>query len=242
MNNILRVRNTAGDLVVDSDTLGTECIGKASFSRIVQPYQEFSARQSGWSNYTFASDRTVLWAMGMPPGRRVGILGTSYLNGLHTVAVYCGANPDGDGFDVQEPVDIWAFSTLLDSKPSPFGLILRHSVTGRLTHDFGRPNVTFPIAGGDLDSLVQLPAVGRPVAIGNSPFRHVSYSPYDPDDPRSGYVKTDTRRFLIRYENNAVAYSSGTTHRSSNENGPMPEDTTFTEPSPFFIIDGTFLP
>lgn len=242
MNSIFRVRNTAGDLVVDSDTLGTECIGKASFSRIMQPYKEFSARQSGWSNYTFASDRPVLWAMDMPPGRRVGILGTAYRNGIHTVAAYCGAHPDREGFDVQEPVDIWAFSTLLDSQPSPFGLILRHSVTGRLTHDFGRPNVTFPIGSGDLNSLVQLPAVGRPVAIGNSPFYHVSFSPYDPDHPEDGYVKTDTRMFLTRYGNNAVAYSSGTTHRSSNDRGPAPEDTTFTEPSPFFIIDGTFLP
>lgn len=242
MNNILRVHNTAGDLVVDSDTLGTECIGKASFSRIVQSDQEAHFRQSGWSTYTFASERPVLWALDMPVGRRVGIIDTYYQNGVYTVAAYCGANPDRYGFDVQEQVDIWAFSTILDSKPSPFGLILRHSVTGRLTHDFGRPNVTFPIGGGDLNSYVQLPAVGRPVAIGNSPFYHVSFSAYDLDDPHSGYVKTDTRNFLTRYGNNTVAYSSGTTHRSSYEKGPLPEDTTFTVASPFFIIDGTFLP
>lgn len=236
MTNTFRILNAAGDLVVDSDTPGTACIGKASFVKIVQPYYQDGAWQRGFSQYTFATDRPVLWAFDLPPGRRVGIFGTSYKDGVHTVGVYCGAGGDWQEFDRQEAVDIWAFSTISQAR-SKFGLILRHSQERYVTHDFGTPNITFPIASGYLDERVQIPAVGRPVAIGNAPFYDVSYFDLEP-----GYVLTNRRNFLMRTGNNTVGYSPGLTFKKIVSQGKPGEDSTVSEPSPFLVIDGTFLP
>lgn len=236
MTNTLRILNAAGDLVVDSDTPGTACIGKANFLKTVQPYYKDGAWQTGYSQYTFATDRPVLWAFDLPLGRRVGIFGTSYKDGVYTVGVYCGEGGDWQKFDRQEPVDVWAFSTISQAR-SKFGLILRHSVDRYVTHDFGTPNITFPIASGSLGISVGIPAVGRPIAIGNAPFYNVSYFDLEP-----GYILTNSRYFLLRTVNSTVGYSAGLTFKRIESQGRPGEDSTVSHPSPFLVIDGSFLP
>ncbi|MGK5069248.1 hypothetical protein [Janthinobacterium sp. RT4P48] len=235
MTNTLRILNAAGDLVVDSNTPGTACIGKATFLKTVQAYYMDDAWQTGYSQYTFATDRPVLWAFDLPLGRRVGILGTSYKDGVHTVGVYCGAGGDLREFDTQEAVDVWAFSTISQAR-SKFGLILRHSEERYVTHDFGTPNITFPIASGSLGEGVRIPSVGRPIAIGNAPFYDVSYFDLEP-----GYILTNNRNFLVR-SSNTVGYSAGLTLKRIASYGQPGEGSTVSHPAPFLVIDGTFLP
>lgn len=236
MTNTLRILNASGDLVLDSDTPGTACIGKATLLKTVQPYYQDGAWQTGYSQYAFATDRPVLWAFDLPLGRRVGIFGTSYKDGIYTVGVYCGSGGNGQEFDRQEAVDVWAFSTIFQAK-SKFGLILRHSVEHYVTHDLGTPNITFPIASGSLNESVPIPAVGRPIAIGNAPFYDVSYF-----DLKPGYILTNSRNFLFRTANNTVGYSAGLTFERIESQGQPGEDSTASDPSPFLVIDGTFLP
>ncbi|WP_409028402.1 hypothetical protein OX462_10910 [Janthinobacterium sp. SUN098] len=236
MTNTLRILNAAGDLVVDSDTPGTSCIGKANFLKTVQPYYKDSAWQTGYSQYTFATDRPVLWAFDLPLGRRVGIFGTSYQDGVHTVGVYCGTGGDWEKFDRQEAVDVWAFSTISQAR-SKFGLILRHSKEHYVTHDFGTPNITFPIASGSLGESVRIPPVDRPIAIGNAPFYNVSYFDLEP-----GYILTNSRYFLLRTANNTVGYTAGLTFKRIESQGQRGKDSTVSHPSPFLVIDGSFLP
>ncbi|MED5596134.1 hypothetical protein [Janthinobacterium sp. P210006] len=238
MNTGLRISNAMQELVVHSESRGTECIGKATLSHVEQPSTSGGVRTAGYSRYTFTSARPVLWAVDLPLGRRVGIVGTGYKNGVYTIGAYCGGNPDYAGFDQQYAVDIWAFSTISAASSrgsSGFGLLLRNS-NGAIAHDFAAPNITFPVAAGNVSSAAYLPATGRPVAIGNSPYYDVDYIDREP-----GYIKVDSRQFLLR-ENDRVAYSTGLMFMSGLMNGNPPEGSTVSDPSPFFVIDGQFLP
>ncbi|WP_143450999.1 hypothetical protein [Janthinobacterium sp. BJB301] len=234
MKTALRISNLKQELVVHNESRGTECIGKATLSRVVQPSTSGGVRTAGYSTHTFTSTRPVLWAIDLPMGRRVGIVGTGHKNGVYTIGAYCGGNPDFSGFDQQYAVDIWAFSTI-SAASSQFGLLLRNS-DGAIAHDFAAPNITFPVAAGDLSSAAYLPPTVRPVAIGNSPFYDVNYI-----DRESGFIKMDSRQFLLR-ESNSVAYSTGVMFMSGVMSGNMPEGSTVSDPSPFFVIDGQFLP
>ena len=234
MKTALKISNLKQELVVHNESRGTECIGKATLSRVVQPSISGGVRTAGYSTYTFTSTKPVLWAVDLPLGKRVGIVGTGYKNGVYTIGAYCGGNPDFSGFDQQYTIDIWAFSTI-SAASSRFGLLLRNS-DGAIAHDFAAPNITFPVAAGNLSSAAYLPATGRPVAIGNSPYYDVDYIDREP-----GYIKVDSRQFLLR-ENNSVAYSTGLMFMSGLMNGNPPEGSTVSDPSPFFVIDGQFLP
>lgn len=234
MKTALKISNLKQELVVHNESRGTECIGKATLSRVVQPSISGGVRTAGYSTHTFTSTKPVLWAVDLPLGKRVGIVGTGYKNGVYTIGAYCGGNPDFSGFDQQYAIDIWAFSTI-SAASSRFGLLLRNS-NGAIAHDFAAPNITFPVAAGNLSSAAYLPATGRPVAIGNSPYYDVDYIDREP-----GYIKVDSRQFLLR-ENNSVAYSTGLMFMSGLMNGNPPEGSTVSDPSPFFVIDGQFLP
>lgn len=232
------LRNQHGELVVHRDSLGTQCIGRAAFTQLVQPSSTLGgSRVAGYSSYRFASDRPILWAFDLPVGRRVGVVSTGYANGINTIGVYCGANPDVQGFDQQFAVDVWAFSTLApDTVGAGRGLRLRNS-SGVLSHDFSVPNITLPLAAGDLTTPAQLPAIVRPVAIGSSPFYDVQY-----ESDEVNYFKTDRRQFLLRAPDNSVAYSPGLIYRSGAMHGNPPQGSTLTDPSPYFVVDGQFLP
>lgn len=234
MKTALRISNLKQELVVHNESRGTECIGKATLLRVVQPSTSGGVRTAGYSTHTFTSTKPVLWAVDLPLGKRVGIVGTGYKSGVYTIGAYCGGNPDFSGFDQQYAIDIWAFSTI-SAASSRFGLLLRNS-DGAIAHDFAAPNITFPVAAGNLSSAAYLPATGRPVAIGNSPYYDVDYIDREP-----GYIKVDSRQFLLR-ENNSVAYSTGLMFMSGLMNGNPPEGSTVSDPSPFFVIDGQFLP
>lgn len=236
MNRGLTLRNLAGELVVHHDSWGTQCIGRATMASLVQPSSESDgSRIAGYSTHTFASTRPILWAIDLPVGRRVGVVSTRHVNGAYTLGVYCGSSPDSGGFDQQFAVDVWAFATLV-APSGGGGLRLRNS-EGVVTHDFSVPNITFPIASGDLDISANLPAVGRPVAIGNSPYYDVQY-----ETNEVNFYKIDRREFLMRTEDNVVAYSTGVMYRSGNMSGTIPDGSTFSEPSPFFVVDGSLLP
>ncbi|OBV41707.1 hypothetical protein, partial [Janthinobacterium psychrotolerans] len=218
----LKIRNLARQLVVHSESHGTACIGRASLVQVVQPSSTGGVRTAGYSRHTFASTLPVLWAIDLPVGRRVGIVDTAYSNGVYTIGAYCGGNPGNEGFDQQYPVDIWAFSMITGAHAGR-GLLLRNSV-GAITHDFGAPNITFPVAAGDLSTMATLPAIGRPVVIGSSPFYDVSYNDREP-----GYVKEDRRQFVLRDSDGTVAYSSGVMFRSGLMNGNPPAGSTFSD-------------
>jgi hypothetical protein len=235
MKSALRISNLKQELVVHNESRGTECIGKATLLRVVQPSTSGGVRNAGYSTHTFTSTRPVLWAIDLPPGRRVGIVGTGYKNGVYTIGAYCGGNPDSVGFDQQYAIDIWAFSTI-SAASARFGLLLRNS-DGAVAHDFAAANITFPVAAGNISSTAHLPATTRPVAIGNSPYYDVDYIDREP-----GYIKVDSRQFLLRDNNNRVAYSPGVMFMSGLMNGNPPEGSTVSDPSPFFVIDGQFLP
>lgn len=229
------LRNVAGEMVVHRDSWGTQCIGRATMTALVQPVSESDgSRRAGYSSHTFSSAKPILWAIDLPVGRRVGVVSTAYSGGVYTLSVYCGGNPDVEDFDQQFPVDVWAFSTLTGGGQR--GLRIRNSA-GVVSHDFSVPNITFPLAGGNLASPANLPAVGRPVAIGHSPYYDVRFESNEVD-----YVKTDRRQFLLRGGDNTVAYSPGLIYRSGAMSGNPPAGSTFTDPSPFFVIDGTLLP
>lgn len=234
----LKIRNGARELVVHSEARGTACIGRASLVAVVQPSISGGANIAGYSRHTFASDLPIIWAIDLPVGRRVGIIDTGYANGVYTIGAYCGGNPNSLGFDQQFPVDIWAFSMINGaSTGSTSGLRLRNSA-GIITHDFMAPNITLPIAAGDLSiAAVVPPGIGRPVVIGSSPYYDVTYTDLEP-----GYIKTDRRQFALRTSDNVVAYSAGLMFRSGSSSGTPPADSTFTEKSPFFVVDGQFLP
>lgn len=232
------LRNQQGELVVHRDSLGTQCIGRATLTQLVQPVSASDgSRTAGYSSHRFDSTRPILWAFDLPVGRRVGVVSVGYANGVNTLSVYCGANPDGRGFDQQFAVDVWAFSTLApDTVGAGRGLRLRNS-SGVLSHDFSVPNLTLPLAAGDLTTPAQLPAIVRPVAIGSSPYYDVQY-----ETDEVNYFKTDRRQFLLRAADNTVAYSPGLIYRSGAMTGNPPPGSTITDPSPFFVIDGQFLP
>lgn len=230
------LRNQHGELVVHRESRGTQCIGRATITGIVQPWSEADgSRNAGYSTHAFTSSQPILWAIDLPVGRRVGVVSTGYANGVYRLGVYCGANPDSAGFDQQFAVDVWAFATLT-SAGGARGLRLRNG-DGVITHDFSMPNITFPLAAGDLQTAAQLPALGRPVAIGHSPYYDVQFESNEVD-----YVKSDRRQFLLRGSDNVVAYSPGVIYRSGAMSGNPPAGSTFTDPSPFFVIDGTLLP
>lgn len=228
------LRNRAQELVVHRDSVGTQCIGKATMATLVQPVSESDgSRRAGYSSHTFSSTKPILWAIDLPVGRRVGVVSTGYSGGVYTLSVYCGGNPDLEDFDQQFAVDVWAFSTLTDGGQR--GLRIRNSA-GIVSHDFSVPNITFPLAAGDLNSPADLSTIARPVAIGNSPYYDVRF-----EDTGSTFFKRDTRQFLMRGADNRVAYSPGVMYRSGAMTGPIPENSTFTDPSPFFVVDGNFL-
>lgn len=232
------LRNPQRELVVHRDSLGTQCIGRATLTQLVQPVSASDgSRTAGYSSHRFDSDRPILWAFDLPVGCRVGVVSAGYANGVNTLSVYCGANPDGRGFDQQFAVDVWAFSTLAPSTVGAGqGLRLRNS-SGVLSHDFSVPNITMPLSAGDLATVAQLPAIGRPVAIGSSPYYDVQY-----ETDEVSYFKTDRRQFLMRSADNTVAYSTGLIYRSGANSGNPPAGSTLTDPSPFFVVDGQFLP
>ncbi|MDN2697783.1 hypothetical protein O0882_15800 [Janthinobacterium sp. SUN073] len=237
MTKQLKIRNQHGELVIDSNTYGTHCIGRATFVSLQQPYSSGGGMVSGFSTYQFSGFRGILWVIDLPVDRRVGVIKTSYVNGVHTLTVYCGANADENGgFDQQEPVTIWAFATITE-KVAARGLLLRHSVTNAVTHDFGTPTLTFPLALGGLENSVVVSSVGRPVALGASPFYEMNYV-----GTGGQYTMTASRRFLVRRSNGVIAYAPALMLRSGLMSGTLPPDTVYSEPSPFFVLDGTNLP
>ena len=238
MKQRLRIRNQHNDLVVDSDTYGSHCIGRATFVSMQQPHSSGGGTVAGSSIYRFTSTRSILWVIDLPVDRRVGILKTDYANGVHTLTAYCGYNAAEDGdFDQQEQVTIWAFTTITE-RIADAGLLLRHSVTNQVTHDFGAPALTFPLALGGLNSGVVVTSVARPAALGASPYYEATYEP----GTGGQYIKTDYRRFLVRRVSGAIAYAPTLVLRSGIMSGALPPDTVYSEPSPFFIVDGTNLP
>lgn len=238
MTRALKIRNQHGELVVNGDTYGTHCIGRATFVSMQQPHAAGGGMLSGSSTYQFTSSRSILWVIDLPIDRRVGILKTDYANGVHTLTAYCGYNAAENGdFDQQEQVTIWAFTTITEQVASA-GLLLRHSGTNQVTHDFGAPALTFPLALGGLDSGVVVNSVARPVALGASPFYEATYV----EGTGREYIKTDFRRMLVRRANGSVTYAPALVLRSGVMSGALPPDTVYSEPSPFFILDGTNLP
>lgn len=237
MTKQLKIRNQHGELVIDSNTYGTHCIGRATFVSLQQPYRSGGGTVAGFSTYQFSGSGAILWVIDLPVDRRVGIIKTSYVNGVYTLTAYCGANADENrGFDQQEPVTIWAFATIKE-KVAARGLLLRHSVTNAVTHDFGTPALTFPLALGGLESSVVVSSVGRPVALGASPFYEMNYV-----GTGGQYTMTASRRLLVRRSNGVIAYDPTLVLRSDIMSGNLPPDTVYSEPSPFFILDGTNLP
>lgn len=233
--------NPAGDLVIHSNSKSTQCIGRTTFVSTTQPYAVGTGRRSGYSTHTFATNSPVLWAIELPVGYRVGIVRSGYSGGVYTLEVYCGANPDANGFDTQYPVHVWAFSTDLGA-PSSYGLQM-FAANGQMTHDFAKPNISFPLNSSYSGNPVTLnSAVANPVVIGNSPYYDVSYTYRLPGESTSGYVKKDTKNFLLRSSNGNVGYSSGTIFRSGTNKGGKPPDSAFTSPSPFIIVEGSLLP
>jgi hypothetical protein len=233
--------NPAGELVLHSNSKSTQCIGRTTYVSTTPPYNEGTVRRSGYSTHTFATNSPVLWAIELPVGYRVGIVRSNYSGGVYTLEVYCGANPDGNGFDTQYPIHVWAFSTDLGA-PSSYGLQI-FDTNGVMTHDLAKPNISFPLnASYDGSSVTLNSAVTNPVVIGNSPYYSVTYTDRIPDEPSSGYVKKDTKRFLLRASNGNVGYSSGTIFRSGTNSGGKPPNSTFSAPSPFIIVEGALLP
>ena len=98
--------------------------------------------------------------------------------------------------------------------------------------------MTFAVASGELSSVATAPAAGRLAAIGNSPYYDVSFS----GNEDRGYVKEDTRQFLLRTSDNHVGYSSGAMFKSGWTPGNVPDGSTISDPSPFFVVDAQFLP
>lgn len=238
MRQQFRLRNQHNELVVDADAYGTHCIGRAAFVSMQQPYSSGGGKVAGSSTYQFASSRMILWVIDLPVDRRVGILKTDYAGGVHTLTAYCGFNAAENGdFDQQEQATIWAFTTITERVASA-GLLLRHSVTNQVTHDFGAPALTFPLALGGLDSGVLVNSVVRPVALGASPYYEVTYEA----GTGGQYIRTDYRRFLVRRADGSIAYTPTLVLRSGLVSGSLPPDTVYSEPSPFFVIDGTSLP
>lgn len=238
MTERLKIRNQHSELVVDSDTYGTHCIGRATFVSMQQPHGAGGGTVAGSSVYQFSSTREILWVIDLPVDRRVGILKTDYANGVHTLTAYCGYNAAENGdFDQQEQVTIWAFTTITE-RVAARGLLLRHSSTNQVTHDFGAPALTFPLALGGLDNSVVVNSVARPVALGASPYYEATYEAGTGEQ----YIKTDYRKFLVRRASGAIAYAPTLVLRSGLMTGPLPPDTVYSEPSPFFIVDGTNLP
>ena len=233
--------NEAGELVVHSNSKSTHCIGKTTYVSTTQPYAEGTGRRSGYSTHTFATNSPVLWAIDLPLGYRVGIVRSGYSGGVYTLEVYCGANPDSNGFDTQYPVDVWAFSSELGA-PSSYGLQIFDAV-GNMTHDLAKPNISFPLNTSFTGNPVSMnPAVSRPVVIGSSPYYDVRYTYRLPGEPTSGYIKKDTKNFLLRSGTGNVGYSSGTIFRSGTNNGGKPPDSAFTAASPFILVEGSLLP
>lgn len=199
-----------------------------------------SSRVSGYSVYTFSHNAPVLWGIDLPVGRKVGISTSSYRNGVHTIEVYCGDSPDNDGFDAQYPVDVWAFGTGV-SPSGNYGIQL-FSTSGILTHDLALPNISFPVAVGEIGTSSQVPAgVGRPISVGTSPFVRIRYTNIDPDNESNGYYTTQTRNFVMRDSGNVVAYYEGTINKRTSP-GFKPADNTISFPSTFFVSEGILLP
>lgn len=238
---IFELYNPSGELVMHSNSRSTHCIGKTTHVSTTQPYAEGTGRRSGFSTHTFTTSSPVLWAIDTPVGYRVGIVRSGFSGGVYTLEVYCGANPDANGFDTQYAVDVWAFSTDLGA-PSDFGLQM-FDASGVMTHDLVKPNISFPVGASYNGNPTTISgAIARPVAVGNSPYYSVAYTYVIPDEPTSGYVKKDRKNFLLRAASGYITYSSGTIFRSGTNRGSKPTDSTFSADSPFIIVEGAFLP
>lgn len=227
----LIIYNENNELAVLAESRGTSVAGKATYVVTTQP----TSSESGGSTYTFQSGEPCMFILDCSQGY-VGVIDMKYENGLYTIGVYSGQGQNAYGFDIQVPIDVWAVSMISGAPSTNYGLVMYNSA-GQLTHDFSRPNVTFPVSAGSINESASSAGLTRPVVMGNSPYHDVTF--FDHED--GTYTKTDYRSYLVRRFDNTIGYSARKTYEGRFPGVP-PSDSTITDLSPFVVMEGALLP
>ncbi|WP_338761984.1 hypothetical protein [Massilia sp. METH4] len=173
MSTILKITNPANELVISSDGQGLHCIGRAGLVELVQASGSATARspgrRAGYSRYRINWPGPVLFAVDLPLGKRVGILGAFQVSpGVWEVRCHCGTDADANQFDItQYALDVWAYG--VPQTPQTGMVFQIFKPDGTLAYDLTRPNILFPRAfalARARSSGITIPALTRPVIIG----------------------------------------------------------------------------
>lgn len=247
----LRITNPNNNvLVLDDRARGMYCVGKAVLQgTVVQPSGSDTdgapGKLCGYSVYRIWHPYPVIFAFDLPEGRSVSIISvTQPAAGVWDVKMYCGGGSAANQFEAtQYQVDVWAFGRLTGLSAGSKQYI--KDASGGIAYDFLASGILFPRAAvtlnyvsGGFSPNVTIPALSRPVALGN---------------PTSYSVTSElvgTKRYADVWRFNALA-RTGTSLREVQVakqryeyNGADPQQSgdVFTAPSPIFILEGSLLP